>query len=173
MSRSESSQASEWPQLRGGEALWARLRADPHAFVRRVLAAVFREEARSLRLSVYLCGNDEMRRLHAQYLGDDSSTDVLSFPLETVAGAAAETVRAHPAGEALAEGEIVVCVDFVRESARTHGNSVEAELALCLVHGVLHLLGYDDADRASRSRMTAAEKRALSALGMAVAKRHD
>jgi len=136
--------------------------SDAGDFVRGVLDAVFRCEQRELRLSVFLCASAEMRALHARWLDDDSDTDVLSFPLD----AGADAIE-------LAQGELVVCVDYARRSARDHGNSADAELALYLVHGALHLLGYDDSDAQSLTDMKRGEKRVLDALSYSVRSRFD
>jgi probable rRNA maturation factor len=145
-----------------GLALRERLGDRVSSFVARVLAAAWQQEARSLRLSVYFCADGPMRELHWRFLGDDSATDVLSFPL--AGGVSAEQA---------ADGELVVCVDFAVAAAAKYGNTVAAELALYLAHGALHLLGYDDHDRNAARRMRRAEKRVLDALGLSVKGRHD
>jgi probable rRNA maturation factor len=98
------------------------------------------------RLTVVLEGEAEMRRLHRRYAGDGKSTDVLSFPDDSIE---------EEGGRYF--GDVIVCVPIARRQARLAGHSVEAEIALLTVHGVLHLLGHDHADASSESRMEAAQ----------------
>lgn len=101
-------------------------------------------------LSVVLVDDPEMHALNRQYLAHDYPTDVLSFPLGT-----------RPL-----VGEVVCSVDTALREARARGHPAADELLLYLVHGSLHLLGYDDHDPGARRRMRAAERRWLRALGV-------
>jgi len=87
-----------------------------------------------------LTDDRELRRLNREFLGRDYPTDVLSFP----------------GGEQLL-GEIAISVDRAREQAARYGHSLEEELAVLLLHGLLHLLGYDH--ERDRGRMRRAEVR--------------
>ena len=91
----------------------------------------------------------EMARLNAEHMGEDGPTDVLSFPLD---GA-----DPHPVGARMV-GDVVVCP----ARARGHGAAGDRELALLVVHGVLHLLGYDHADNSDAARMQARERELLA-----------
>lgn len=77
----------------------------------------------------------EIRRWHRKYFGDRSATDVIAFPMR-------EGKKLARTGEML--GDVVVCVDTARKQARKFGNTVEEEMTLYMIHGILHLLGYDD-----------------------------
>lgn len=81
-------------------------------------------------ISVAIVNSATIQQLHAEYLDDETPTDVLSFGLAR-------------RGDWL-EGQIVACAEVAREVARRQGRSAEAELLLYLVHGMLHLVGYDD-----------------------------
>ena len=94
----------------------------------------------------------EMARLNAEHMGEDGPTDVLSFPLD---GA-----DPHPIGARMV-GDVVVCPAWARD--RGLGAAGDRELALLVVHGVLHLLGYDHADPADAARMQARERQLLAA----------
>lgn len=94
----------------------------------------------------------EMARLNAEHMGEDGPTDVLSFPLD---GA-----DPHPVGARMV-GDVVVCPAWAR--SRGHGAAGDRELALLVVHGVLHLLGYDHADDSDAARMQARERELLAA----------
>ena len=152
---------AQWPEVDIEEGLEimpfdeATLRAHGAA----VLGELFASEGRSLRLSVHFCGDPAMRALHEKWLGDDSPTDVMSFPMgETLPGAA--------------EGELVVCLDYARSQARAYDNPFENEVALYLVHGALHLLGYDDHDAQELTKMKRSEARVLRRLRLDVKGRH-
>ena len=93
-------------------------------------------------LSVVFLGWRSMCRLHEQFLGDPSPTDVITFP------------ATEPGLEG---GEICVCPEMADRNARQLGLPFARELTLYLVHGWLHLAGYEDHTPAQRSRMRAAE----------------
>lgn len=103
-------------------------------------------------ISVAIVGNREMQDLHRRYLGDDSPTDVLAFPLH--------------ASDTRLEGEIVVCWDVAQESAPEFQWRAEDELLLYVVHGALHLVGHDDTNEAAFQRMRTAEEKYVGAFGL-------
>jgi probable rRNA maturation factor len=119
-------------------------------------------------LSLVFLTDPALTELHERFMGDPTPTDVITF--EGAGGSSAE-----PAGSA---GEICVSVDtaarFVRRPAGRKGPAAgptefAAELTLYLVHGWLHLAGYDDRQPARKRRMRAAEKRAMHLLRNAAA----
>lgn len=123
----------------------------PRAFVARVVREVLAFADRpELPVSLLLTGDAEIAALHARHLGDPSPTDVMSFAVD---GAA----------------EVVVSVGTARTVARRLGHAVRAEVALYIVHGLLHVLGHDDVAPRARARMRAAESEVLQRLGLAVA----
>ena len=82
-----------------------------------------------------------MEQLHIQWMDEPGPTDVLSFPMDEL--------RPPKPGEEPAMGvlgDIVLCPTVAAKQAETAGHSVEAELQLLTVHGLLHLLGYDHAE---------------------------
>lgn len=76
-----------------------------------------------------------MRELNAEYRDKDSITDVLSFPLESPF--TEQSVFDIPLGS------IIIAESFVNAKAQEHGHSIQDELSLLFIHGMLHLLGYD------------------------------
>lgn len=94
-----------------------------------------------------LTDDRELRRLNCQFLGRDYPTDVLSFP----------------AGDEFL-GEIAISVDRAREQAARYGHSLEEELAILMLHGLLHLVGFDH--ERDRGRMRRAEARWRRVLGL-------
>ena len=126
-----------------------------------LVASVLRAEHAAWAIHVALVDDREIHRLNREFHGQDRPTDVLSFPLaENGEGEAAW----DPEGEGPA-AEVVVSVDTARREASARGHEFRAELALYLIHGVLHILGYDDLDEENRERMRAAESRHLAAAG--------
>ncbi len=83
-----------------------------------------------------------MRRLNRQFRGIDSVTDVLSFPAEA---ARSRGVRdaARVAGRPHALGDLAIATGVARRQARDCGHSLETEIRVLALHGLLHLLGYD------------------------------
>ena len=90
-------------------------------------------------LVTVLVDNERIQELNARFLGRNWPTDVIAFPME----ADGDDVW----------GEIYVCEDQAKEQASEYGVSYEEELIRLVIHGILHLLGYDDGDEQSRSKM--------------------
>jgi probable rRNA maturation factor len=123
----------------------------PRAFVARVVRGVLQHVDRAdLAVSLLLTDDAEIARLHAQFLGDARPTDVLSFPSDDGV-------------------ELVVSVETAGRVARELGHSQRAELALYIVHGLLHCCGFDDVRARARARMRAAERAVLRTLALACA----
>lgn len=99
-------------------------------------------------LSIALVDDEEIARVHDVYLGDDSPTDVITFPGE----------------EEEFAGEIVVSAETARRAAREEDTTLAYEISLYLVHGLLHLSGLGDASEEERARMRRAEAVALKKL---------
>lgn len=116
------------------------------AFVERVVAAVRTHVRRpSLEVSLLLCGDAEIAELHNEYMDDPTPTDVMSFEIDGGA-------------------EVVVSVETARRLAAANGTSIRAEVALYIVHGILHTVGFDDVDADDRRRMREAERAILASL---------
>lgn len=106
-------------------------------------------------LTLVLTDDAQVHELNLNYRQVDAATDVLSFP-------AGET---DPDTGNLYLGDIVISVPRAQIQAETEGHSLEAELRLLVVHGVLHLLGYDHADEDEKATMWSAQSQILSTLG--------
>lgn len=100
-------------------------------------------------LSIVFVDDATIARVHADFMDDPSPTDVITFP-------------ADPSMEAA--GEIIVSVDHARSRAEELGETFSRELSLYLLHGWLHLAGYDDRAPADRVKMRSAEQEALALL---------
>lgn len=129
-----------------------RLRFPWHP-LRSVLEHVLEVHGESGDLEVALVSDREIRRVHAEFLEDDSPTDVISFRLAEAGTSAQDGVL----------GLVVVSVDTaLRESAR-RGLASDEEAALYAIHGTLHIVGYEDHGPRVRRRMRAAEAKYLAA----------
>jgi probable rRNA maturation factor len=126
-----------------------RPRTDRRLLARAVEAALDHAGRRDLEVSLLLTGDAEISRLHREFLGDATPTDVISFEVDGTI-------------------DVVVSIERARAVARRLGHPIRAEVALYVVHGVLHGCGYDDTRPRQRARMRAAECAVLASLGLAV-----
>ncbi|MGE5541646.1 MAG: rRNA maturation RNase YbeY [Bacillota bacterium] len=113
-------------------------------------------------VSVLFAGDDYIRDLNRRYLGKDEPTDVLSFSMLETTEDEPAVVTAPPVRVL---GDVVVSVETAASQASEYGQPLEREVALLVVHGALHLLGYDDCDEAGLERMNAAQQRILAGMG--------
>lgn len=106
-------------------------------------------------ISISLVDNEEMRSLNMEYRGIDKETDVLSFPMVEFTDEVFEEEDANDEyiEEEIALGDIVISMEKVLEQSEEYGHSINRELAFLLVHGMLHLLGYDHEDGASEGEI--------------------
>ena len=118
--------------------------------------------ARSVELGVRLTNDEEVRALNAEWRGKDKATNVLSFPM-----AEADELDDARAGPELMLGDIVLARGVCVAEAADKAISIEAHASHLLVHGTLHLLGYDHGDDDTAADMEAREIRALARLGIA------
>jgi probable rRNA maturation factor len=113
--------------------------------------AVAAEKARVAEVDVAVVAADEMASLNRRFLGHRGPTDVLSFDLS------------GPGEDALV-AQIIVCGDVAVREARRRRLRPQRELLLYVLHGLLHLIGYDDTDADAAARMHAREEELLAAL---------
>ena len=99
-------------------------------------------------LSILLVDEDTMSAYHEKYLGEPGPTDVLSFPMDELRPPSEDD---EPPDGLL--GDIVLCPAVTERQAREHGRSSTAEAEYLLVHGLLHLLGYDHAEPDEKAEM--------------------
>ena len=104
-------------------------------------------------LSIVLCDNAFIHPLNRDYRGKDKPTDVLSF---------SQREEGDPQDPML--GDVIISIERAKAQAGDHGNSVSAEISLLLVHGILHLLGYDHEEDEEAEAMEAKEKEILCLL---------
>lgn len=110
-------------------------------------------------LSISLVDNDEIHQLNKDYRGIDKETDVLSFECDDAFSSEAEE-------ESLVLGDIVIACDVVDQQRAKFGTSFDQEMSLMVVHGCLHVLGYDHLNDEQAEEMEALEKEILEAYGI-------
>lgn len=118
---------------------------------------------RNVEISVRLAGDEEVRLLNAQWRGKDKPTNVLSFPMAE----GPELAAASAEGPELMLGDIILAHGVCALEAADKAVPIERHAAHLLIHGTLHLLGYDHADDSQAADMEAREARALARLGIA------
>jgi len=106
-------------------------------------------------MTVALVDDEEIQRLNKQFLRIDSPTDVLSFPANEI----------DPETGALYLGDVIISLPRARTQAELGGHTLDAELRLLTVHGVLHLLGFDHASLAQKNEMWRIQATILQKVG--------
>ena len=109
------------------------------------------QDVKDYEISIAFVDNPTIHRLNKQYLDHDEPTDVLSFPYSA-------------ANAKKLEGELVIGVEIAQEQATERGHDVQAELALYVIHGLLHLCGGDDLEDEKRAAMRQKERHYLKLL---------
>ena len=150
---------AEWDSSRSWEQL---IRVAAEAAIAESAFPQLTSSKRPVELSVRLAGDDEVRALNAKWRGKDKATNVLSFPLANLD----DLVPANVSEQELLLGDIVMAHGVCTAEAAEKGVSVQDHAAHLLIHGTLHLLGYDHHDNADAVEMEAREVRALARLGI-------
>ena len=107
-------------------------------------------------ISIVLTDDARLHQLNRDYLGVDAPTDVLSFP-------ASET---DPETGARYLGDILISIPRAEEQAKLAGHPLESEVQLLVVHGILHLLGFDHAEAEEKTKMWKAQAEILESIGL-------
>jgi probable rRNA maturation factor len=128
----------------------------PDILERAAKEALVQQSAPDGDLTLVLTNDAQIQALDRDFLGKDAPTDVLSFP-------ACET---DPDTGCRYLGDIVISVPRAEVQSIAMGHSLEAELSLLVIHGVLHLLGHDHAGVEEKARMWAAQSEILTRLGI-------
>lgn len=101
-------------------------------------------------LYYYFCSDDKLLEINQQRLGHDFYTDIVTFPLTDC--------------ESFISSEFCLSLDRIAENAQTFGRSYESELHRVIIHGVLHLIGFDDLTDEDEKMMRMKEEESLSLL---------
>jgi len=124
---------------------------------RQVLEA--QEAGAEAEVSLLIATQERIRELNREYLGEDEPTDVLAFSArEETAG---QSPFIHPPDGLLHLGEVIIAYPQAVIQAAEHRHPIEKELAVLIIHGLLHLLGYDHDEPEGEGRMKAREAELL------------
>ena len=145
------------------DPLWREVEPRVEDLARRAAAAVFRHDAAGrgldgdIEASIVLADDALVRELNRSYRGQDRATNVLSFGH-----------GAHPGrhGGPCLLGDVILARETVLREARDQGKALDAHMSHLVVHGLLHLLGFDHEEAAQAERMEALEVAILSGLGI-------
>ena len=130
-------------------------------FLKLVVVELFAElKITEAELGIHLVGAKEMARVNRQFLQHEGSTDVITFNHEEISSKRLARTLAPPK----IHGELFICVDVAIGQAKEFKTSWQAEVVRYVVHGVLHLLGYDDLKPTLRRKMKRAENRLVRIL---------
>ena len=125
-------------------------------------------------LSILFVDETSMADLNSRFMGVEGPTDVLAFPLEdelvepgrypdsSTSGPVDPRVRGESSDPPLLLGDVVVCPAVAARNAPAHAGTYDDELALLVVHGILHVLGHDHADADDEAAMQAKERELLA-----------
>lgn len=118
-------------------------------------------------VGLIVTGDEGIREMNREYRGIDAPTDVLSFPLQQYESPEEpKDLFPQPPDEPLSLGDIVISYPRAEEQAREYGHSLDRELAFLVIHGAMHLLGYDHEDPAEAARMRQEEEQLLRRMGL-------
>ncbi len=106
-----------------------------------ILRAVAEEQATLSFVNYIFCSDDYLHQMNVEHLKHNTLTDIITFPYS----------------ETTVEGDIFISIDRVRDNAETFKVTFEQELARVMIHGVLHLLGYNDKNSIEKAKMTEKE----------------
>lgn len=159
--RSASEEVLHFVEVQVGDQFRAQVQPDLlHAAVLTTL--VHQRLEGPCELAVVVADDEVLHELNRRHRDVDAPTDVLAFPDETHGPFVAAPGLPHYLGD------VVISFQRAEVQAAEAGHDVQAELQLLVVHGVLHLLGYDDVAEEKRARMWDAQAQVLQALGVDV-----
>lgn len=150
----------EWDSSTGWDEL---ARAAAAAAIAESAFPQLNDSERTVELSIRLAGDNEVHTLNSEWRGKDEPTNVLSFPMAEID----ELAEARSPGPELMLGDIILARGVCVAEAEEKAIPIEDHAAHLMVHGTLHLLGYDHMDEKSAGDMEAREVRALARMGIA------
>lgn len=125
----------------------SRLNGDEKQWVSLAASVVEELQLPMQSLNIVFTDDETLQQMHAQYLKDPSKTDVITFDLSD---------------DENMEGEIYISIDRAEDQARTYSVTTEEEVLRLIIHGLLHLKGYDDLQEEARRVMKAQEDRLVT-----------
>jgi probable rRNA maturation factor len=119
------------------------------------------EEQPDAEVGIVITGQEKIQALNRKYLDKDSPTDVLAFALK---GSPDEMPFPAPDDDVDHLGEVVISIEQAAIQAKSHHHSKEREIAILLIHGILHLIGYDHAEPDEENEMNLKAKAILKTI---------
>jgi probable rRNA maturation factor len=131
------------------------------AWIEKMVRQVLKTEgvASPYEVSLVFAGSETVRQLNRDYRGVDEPTDVLAFNMLLQKGA--DSSFALPPDGVTRLGEVIISYPQTVQQARAQGHSTEREVALLVIHGILHLLGYDHEEPEEETEMRERERELL------------
>lgn len=118
-------------------------------------------------ISIDAVNKDEIQKINCEFRGIDKATDVLSFPIFTKEEFEFQNNLSNDKKMKEVElGDIVLCLDVVKEHSTEYGTGILREVLYMITHGVCHLVGYDHIEDDDKIKMRALEEKVLSKLGV-------
>jgi probable rRNA maturation factor len=153
----------EWDSSSGKPIDWLGLaRRAANAAISESAFGDLTDAERQVEISITLSGDEQVRALNAEWRGKDKPTNVLSFPMADER----DLLQANVAGLELLLGDIILARGTCSAEAAEKGVSIEDHATHLIVHGTLHLLGYDHLEDGQAADMESREARALERLGI-------
>ena len=136
------------------------------ALIRHLAEAILEHEGYpdESEVTVMLVTDDDMTGYNERFMKRTEPTDVLAFPLETLEPGRPPERR--PGEPPITLGDVIISPDYVRRQAMEQGSEFGDELALMVVHGVLHLMGWDHANDDQAEEMEERERKLLATVGV-------
>jgi probable rRNA maturation factor len=133
-------------------------------WLRRVAEKVLTAESAdsAAEVGLMITGQERVHELNRQYLGEDRPTDVLAFPMQPATETAGRPPFIAPPDGIRHLGEVIISYPQAVTQAAEHQHPVKKEIALLIIHGILHLLGYDHDVPEAERQMRAKEAKILS-----------
>jgi probable rRNA maturation factor len=137
------------------------LKAEVQSWLEQAFQAGSGDTSRQYEVAVRIVDEEESRKLNKQFRQQDKATNVLAFPAGSPDG-----ITGLPEHEIQALGDLVICGPLVEEEAEEQGKTPASHWGHLLVHGMLHLLGYDHQTSSQAAEMEAMEKQLLADRGV-------
>lgn len=134
--------------------------------IKNLVKSILKAEGKDAELNIVFTDNKRIKEMNKTFLGHNYATDVLSFVYNEPFFTSNRTRLNH--SQITITGEIIISVEMATELAHKLGYTIEGEIALYLVHGLLHLLGYNDKQQREAKKMHQREGELLSNLGYSV-----
>ncbi len=135
-------------------------KAEVQTWLEQAFQAGSQDTSRQCEVAVRVVDEEESRKLNTQFRQQDKATNVLAFPAGSPDG-----ITGLPEDEIQTLGDLVICGPLVEEEAEQQGKTPASHWGHLLVHGMLHLLGYDHQTSSQAAEMEAVEKQLLAARG--------